>query len=63
MQAKSPRGGRRPDRHPTVNSALNVRDVPRLVGFPARTFDAVEIQRMVHPDDEIIQAEVTKKSN
>ncbi|MBX3262885.1 MAG: VOC family protein [Labilithrix sp.] len=59
MQPKPLRRGRRPDRHHTVNPALIVSGVPRLVTFLVRTFDAVEVRRMALPDGAVIQAEVT----
>jgi PhnB protein len=59
VQKKLLRGGRRPERHHTVNPLLIVSDIPRLVGFLAQTFDAVEVQRMALPDGKIVQAEVT----
>ncbi|MBX3200811.1 MAG: VOC family protein [Labilithrix sp.] len=59
MQPKPLRRGRRPDRHHTVNPALIVAVVPRLVTFLVRTFDAVEVRRMALPGGAVIQAEVT----
>jgi PhnB protein len=59
MDSKPLRRGRRPDRHHTVNPALIVTGISRLVTFLVRTFDAVEVRRMVLPNGAIIQAEVT----
>lgn len=52
------RGGR-PHRHHTVNPALIVAGIPRLVEFLVQTFEAVEVQRMAMPDGRVVQAEVT----
>lgn len=54
----APRGGRRPDRHHTVNPALIVQDVPGQVRFMVRAFDAVEVQHMALPDGRVLQADV-----
>lgn len=58
MNEKPVRGGDRPERHHTVNPALIVHDVPRLVDFLVRTFDAVELQRMALSDGTVVHAEV-----
>ncbi len=58
MDSKPLRRGRRPDRHHTVNPALIVSGIPRLITFLQRTFDAVEVRRMALPDGAVIHAEV-----